>query len=282
MFEKEELIKRMDKMINRFILVTTRFIDTSAFPYGLFNSLKGRPVEKLPLSYDYEYFALSKSLKTLVSIRTLLKSGQNEDAIILLRSIYENYLSCRFYNENPQEADEFIRNPIRLSMAFYNVNKNGEIVNRDNKVKGEIRNPSAFKLGKDKSYFYVFYDFLSQFAHCNFSIYDCYLDSEYSYVINKVNYEVEARIFTLFVISKLFEHVVTVEGEEFYTLEFKKNCYKLVDDSQKFIKEVFTALIEEINNTQSEFNKHKDKRLKNMYKDMLKSLNEELGNIKKD
>lgn len=282
MFKKEELLKRMDKMVNRFILITTRFIETSASPYGLLNSLKGNPTAKLHLSYDFEYFALTKSLKSLIAIRDLLKSGHNEDAIILLRSIFENYLSCRFYNENPEEADEFIRNPIRLSMAFYNVNSSGEIVNRDNQVQGEIRNPSAFKLGKDKGYFFVFYDILSQFAHCNFSIYDCYLDNEYSYVVDKVNYEVEARLFTLFVFSKLFEHVVTVEGEEFYNIVFKRSCYKLVDDSQKFIREVFTTLIEEINNTQSEFNKHKDKRLKNMYKDMLKSLNEELGSIKKD
>jgi len=44
-------------------------------------------------TYDHEYFNFTKSTKTLISIRELLKMGHNEDGLILIRTMFESYLS---------------------------------------------------------------------------------------------------------------------------------------------------------------------------------------------
>lgn len=56
-------------------------------------------------TYDHEYFNFTKSTKTLISIRELLKMGHNEDALILIRSLFESYLSSRYLNENEEFID---------------------------------------------------------------------------------------------------------------------------------------------------------------------------------
>ena len=48
------------------------------------------------------------------------------------------------------------------------------------------RNPSQMKLGKDKKYFYDLYDYLCDFAHCNFSILYYYVDQNGLYTSDNV------------------------------------------------------------------------------------------------
>ncbi|MDK2563935.1 DUF5677 domain-containing protein [Romboutsia sedimentorum] len=279
---KEQYTRDMDKLISKFIRISKKFIDTSAFSYGIADLIIYNKVTN-KFTYDYEYFALTKSTKTLESIRQLIRIEKFEDSIILTRSIFENYLSCRYLNQNENKIKEFIFNPLGLALAYYNLDNKGNVFNRNKEKIGTIENPTKFRLGKDRNYYYKYYDFLSRFTHCNFGVMDCYYDIEKPngmFYYDKINYDIHSRLFIIFTFTKLFEHIVTVEGEEFKDIATEKQCYALVEESLKFQEEIFTYLIDHHCDSK-EIYKFSDKRMKEMLKEMRKSLKEELGNIKK-
>ncbi|MED4632824.1 DUF5677 domain-containing protein [Peribacillus frigoritolerans] len=278
--DKEIYIKKIDKFINKFILRSRDFVDYAAHLYG-FTELMMTGEKKSKFTYDHEYFNFTKSTKTLISISELLKMGNNEDVFILIRSMFENYLSSRYLNENENFIDQLITFPLNLFSAKYNVGENGEIINRAGEKVGELINPSGFKTGKDKNYYYKFYGFLSPFAHSNFGIVECYLDKHLCFTVEKENYPLLVRFFALFVFVKIFEHIVTVEGEDFIDPRTEKECYKLVEDTIKFQDELIPVLIDEYKSNDEEV-KFYNKRMREMLKEMRKSLREELGSVKKD
>jgi hypothetical protein len=278
--DKEFYIEKIDKLINKFILRSRHFVDYAAHLYG-FTDLLLTGEKNSKFTYDHEYFNFTKSTKTLISIRELLKIGHNEDVLILIRSMFENYLSSRYLNENEDFIDQLVTFPINLFSATYNVRENGEIFNRKGEKVGDQIQPSGFKTGKDKNYYYLFYGFLSPFAHSNFGIVDCYLDKNLCFTVEKVNYPLLVRFFALFVFVKIFEHIVTVEGEDFFDPRTEKECYRLVEESIKFQDELIPVLINEFKSTDEE-GKHFNRRMRDMLKEMRKSLKEELGSVKKD
>ncbi|MDU9693624.1 DUF5677 domain-containing protein [Priestia aryabhattai] len=273
--------EKLDKYINKFIRRSRDFVEYAAHPYGMADLLH-RGERNSKFTYDHEYFNFTKSTKTLISIKNLLGIGHNEDAIILIRSMFENYLSSRYLNENEEYIDQLVTHPLNLFAATYNVRENGEIYDRDNNKVGDLINPSAFKIGKDKAYYHLFYGFLSPFSHSNFGIADCYLNEHLMFTISKINYPLLTRFFALFVFTKIFEHIVTVEGEEFINPRTEKECYKLVEESIKYQNELIPVLIEEYKPTENKNLKHYNKRMREMLKEMKKSLKEELGSVNKD
>ncbi|MEK4053070.1 DUF5677 domain-containing protein [Paenibacillus sp. FSL F4-0087] len=277
---EDELIKRLDKQINKYIFESNKFIEYSAFPYGLLDNLMVNK-KTVKLVYDFEYFVITKSLKTLIAIRKLLKSDLNEDVFILCRTMFENYISCRYLHENDDRIDQFIEHPIKIALAHYNVQSDGSIMDRNNQVVGELENPSKFKLGKDKQYFYYFYDLLSTYAHCNFGIASCYFNDDFSYTVTKVNNSLLVRTIVVFIFTKLFELIVTVEGEDFKDARTERACYKLVSDSIQLLNTSLETLKNQYIDSTNETNKFVNKRMKELMKDMKKSLKEELGSIVK-
>jgi hypothetical protein len=275
----------MDKLINSFIFEGRKFVEVVAHPYGL-QELVQFGIKSTKLTYDFEYFTFIKSTKTLISIRKLIDLEHYEDVLILARSIFENYLSCRYLQDNDDKIDSFIANPLGLALAHYNIRFNedtevNEIINRQKEVVGSLENPANFKMGDDRKYYYNFYDFLCTFTHCNFGVLECYTDDNGLYSLDKVNHIELSRLITIFTFTKMFEAVVTVEGEDFLNEAHEKNCYQLVRDSIKLQEEVFDILIERYQSDEGEFYKHRNKRMKEMLKAMKKSLKEKIGSVDK-
>lgn len=271
--------KELDSLINSLIHQSRDFTWYACYNYGERTyQLTGK--KTAAFSYDYDYFNFVKSTKTLISIRSLLKLKSNEDIFILIRSMFESYLSARYFQEHDELVDEFIFSPTYLALAYYNINTEGFIVNRDKEIIGELLNPSKFKIGSDKKYYNDFYAFLCMFAHANYGIRNCYLERSL-YKLDKENYPILVRLFTIFVFTKLFESIVTVEGEDFLNPQKEKKCYKLVKDSIKLQKEIFDDVIKAYDSQTDEFTKFKNKRMKEMLKNMKKSLDEEIGSVSK-
>lgn len=91
-------------------------------------------------------------------------------------------------------------------------------------------------------------------------------------------YDFLANILTLFVFTKIFESIVTVEGEDFQSPYVEKECYKLVEEVTEYLfyqLEYFSKY--ECKDVNPELNKH----MKDMFKNMKKSLKEELGSVNK-
>lgn len=64
---------------------------------------------------DFVYFCVAKSCKSLKAIILLIENELPEDAIIILRSLYENYLSMAYVIQNPASVEHFIYKRIGLS-----------------------------------------------------------------------------------------------------------------------------------------------------------------------
>ena len=217
----------------------------------------------------------------LGSIRELLRLGHVEDVFIILRTSFEGYIASRYIDEeyNTDILNDFIFIP-QLIAARKIIYQNGKAVERGTQEIIEYiqRNPSDMKLGRDKRYFYDFYAFLCNYAHCNFSIINEFIDDG-QFSCDKSDNIYMAKVMTLFVYIKLFESIVTVEGEDFLNSREEKECYKLVRESTKFIYDRLEEFSKYNCKTASdELNRH----MRNMFKNMRSSLKEEVGSIKKD
>lgn len=278
---KKQDIHECDKLINKFILRARKFIKYGCFQYGKYKYAIGKKVDADFIS-DFQYFVFAKSTKSLKSIRALLDMKHTEDVFILARTMFEGYLASRFIDEKYEDSlvNDFIFIPQLISQrkVIYN---NGEARIRETNEIIEFlqRNPSEMKLGKDKNYFYDLYAYLCDYAHCNFSTLYYYIDNNDCYTCDNVINEHLARIIVLFIYTKLFESIVTVEGEDFINDREEKECYKLVECSTKFLYiqlDYFSRYT--CKNVGDELNKHMNK----MFRAMRKSLKEEIGSVKKD
>lgn len=280
MDQRLEEIKKCDKLINSFLLRGNKFVEYACFQYGAYNAaISGEP--DAHYISDFQYFVFVKSTKSLKSIRTLLDMGHIEDVFILLRTMFEGYLASRYIDEKYEDKllNDFIFVPQLI--ARRKVIYQDEIaVCRETKELIEYiqRNPSEMKLGKDKRYFSDFYAYLCNYAHCNYSILDCYLDENNMFTLSGKKDEYLIRILVLFVYTKTFESIVTVEGEDFLDKREENLCYELVTDANTFLYQQLEYLSQ---HEFSEKNKELNKHMKNMFKDMKKSLTEEIGSVKK-
>lgn len=275
----DNLIMRCDKLINKYILRGNAFVWYACFQYGAANALMDRD-QKVYFISDFQYFVFTKSTKSLMSIRTLLHDGKTEDVLIILRSMFEGYLASRFIEENYDEQllNDFLFVPQLI--AHRKIIYNGQnAFDRDKNIIEFIqRNPSQMRLGKDKAYFFEFYDYLCNYAHCNYSILDCYLNENGLFTCEKETNRLLVRVLVLFVYTKIFENVVTVEGEDFLDTRTEKECYKLVKEATIFLHERLDSFSKYDSDVNAELNKH----MRSMFKNMRKSLKEEVGSLSKD
>src|SRR5687767_11875300 len=68
---------------------------------------------------DFFYYCITKSAKSLLAINHLLEKGLGEDAQILLRSAYENYLAISFLSANPERLDDLVDRKVGIFTGRY-------------------------------------------------------------------------------------------------------------------------------------------------------------------
>lgn len=278
---KDKEIAECDKLINKFILRGKKFIDYACFQYGKYGYIISKKPDAGFIS-DFQYFVFTKSTKSLESIRALLRIGHTEDVFILARTMFEGYLASRYIDEKYEDSflNDFIFIPQLIAQRKV-IYKGGEARLKETNEVIEFlqRNPSQMKLGKDKRYYYELYAFLCDFAHCNFSILNYYIDKNGLFTCDNVVNEFMVRIIVLFVYTKIFESIVTVEGEDFINKKEEKECYKLVEDATKFLdKQLDFFSNYDCKNVGKELNEQMQK----MFRGMKNSLKEEIGSVKKD
>lgn len=278
---KDKEIAECDKLIDKFILRGKKFIDYACFQYGKYGYIISKKPDAGFIS-DFQYFVFTKSTKSLESIRKLLSIGHTEDVFILARTMFEGYLASRYIDEKYEDSflNDFIFVPQLIAQRKVIYEEGKARIRETNEVIDFLqRNPSQMKLGKDKKYFYELYAFLCDFAHCNFSIIYYFIDKNGLYTCDNVVNEFLVRIIVLFIYTKIFESIVTVEGEDFLNKREERECYKLVEESTRFLyKQLEYFSNYDSQNVGAELNKH----MKNMFKEMKKSLKEEIGSVKKE
>ncbi len=271
--------KDLDKIIKRFINSSKKFVSYSAYREGTLHYMISNQIDGGLIS-EYEYFIFTKSTKTLISIYQLLKLEQNEDAVILLRSIFEGYMSCRYFNEaecykdNPNSVyRDMIFNPINISLHNFSVS-DGVIYSKKGTEVGRLLNPSKFKIGSDKKYFYDLYEYFSEHSHPNFANIHLYTEN-LNFKFDKSTNSLFIRMLTVYIFTRLYEYIVTVEDEDFINSKNMLLAHKLVADSYKMLKCVIDNLIDE--NTKIVG----DKNFKKLLKNMRNALDEEISDVDK-
>lgn len=261
--DNNELIIQCKKMINRLISNSRKFCDTSCIPDGLINILMlskklGYIHDELKfsntLSYDYDYFAFIKSTKSLIAIRELLNCKKDnafcEESFMLVRSIFENHILSRYVRENIDNEDRreeivknFILAPLGISFNYYISHGRKGVYTLDNKKIGDIMNPRSVRSGKEIEYYDDFYSFLCQYTHCSFgALPSYYKDGLFSYKEN--DFSLLAHFFAIFVFTKIYEGVVTVNGEDLINRYSMKSYYDLAYDSLELQEKVIVYLID--------------------------------------
>lgn len=279
----EDENKKCDKLINRYLLRGKKFVDYACFQYGAYNvAISGKA--DAHFIDDFQYFVFTKSTKSLEAIRILLKNGKYEDVLIILRSMFEGYLASRFIDEKYDRKllDDFIFLPqlIAENKTYYDFhNKSYHLKDNKQTLDYKQRTPSEMKLGKDKKYYRALYDYLCLFSHCNYAILPHYIDENGCFDCDIQMNSFMVKILVLFTYTKIFESIVTVEGEDFLNEREEKECYKLVKDATIYLD----SKLEDLGNyNSSRANPELNNKMKKMFTEMRQSLKEKIGSVNKD
>jgi hypothetical protein len=98
------------------------------------NEIVGRDVY-----HDFVYFVLTKTCKSLRASILLAEKIFPEDSQILLRSVYENYLTLNHLSKNMEDLDLFVSKTIGLAAGFFS-----HPLSSNNKVqRNKILNPET-------------------------------------------------------------------------------------------------------------------------------------------
>jgi len=67
---------------------------------------------------DFFYYCFTKSTKTLIAINVLIEERLGEDAQILIRAAYENYLAISFLVSNPDRLDDLVAKKVGAHTGY--------------------------------------------------------------------------------------------------------------------------------------------------------------------
>ncbi|QNO17865.1 hypothetical protein [Caproicibacterium amylolyticum] len=258
----DSFISMCSKLVNRLIMKSRNFCNISCVPDGLMDILKIYSATGVieddskyssKLSYDYDYFAFAKSTKTLLAIHQLLLCKDynfSEDCFALIRSIFENHILSRYVRENIDDnekqkevVDNFVLAPLGVSFDYYESHGRSGIFTKNNEKVGDIKNPRSIIMGKEKDYYDQLYPFLCQYTHCSYGAISCYFSpSGFTYTGHK--FLLLTYLLTIFVFTKMYEGVITVNGEDLVDNKTMKSYYDLAYDSLELQIKVMDILIE--------------------------------------
>lgn len=101
--------------------------------YGEVNIIKDNvPPEDIKRNtyHDFIYFCFTKSCRSLYSAINLAEKGLREDSLIILRTVYENYLHLAHILNDPLKIQEYVVQTVGLSTGNYKykIDNNGRRV----------------------------------------------------------------------------------------------------------------------------------------------------------
>lgn len=139
---------------------------------------------------DYLHFCHTKSARSLAAANTLVEGHFHEDATVLLRGVYENYIHFQYVLQHPMSVHDFVSSKIGLSSrrhAYAPTKRGGKNPSRVvDTVTGEehrygrglsemvraVTGPLTISLHE------LMYEYLSEHAHNHFMSFGSYLDPQ--------------------------------------------------------------------------------------------------------
>jgi hypothetical protein len=268
--EKSLIEIKCKKVLNQLIKKSSDFCEIYGIPDGLINILnvyleQGIIPEEFKynsaLSYDYDYFAFTKSTKSLLAIGCLLNSKEftfSEDCFMLISSIFENHILSRYVRDNIDDdekrkevVDNFILAPLGVSFNYFVSCGRKGVFSQEREKVGDIKNPRSVIIGREKEYYDALYSFLCQYTHCSYGAVSCYFDQG-TFTCYRHNFLLLTYLLAIFAFTKIYEGVVTVNGEDFVNVRTMKSYYNLAYNSLELQIEVIDYLVLYYKNTPKE------------------------------
>ena len=225
---------------------------------------------------DFVYFCYSKSTKSLKSISILINNDLHEDAMSLVRTIYENYLYAKYCLQFPHSINNFVMYALGKDAGVYIRPSRGKLLNSDGQQITDYAELNlselAKKLGEGPIHTKI-YNYLSDFTHPNFALIDAFLEKG-RFTINKGSYKYDVLIYSLYCYLKLTEVVMILEDYEEVSLT--RWLPLLISKTKKQLIEIVSAEIanleQDILNTSDNAETKYYEEIRNYYIDLIENI----------
>jgi hypothetical protein len=184
---------------------------------------------------DLLNFCITKSCKSLIAIQLLLEFRFGEDCLIILRSIYENYLSIVYILKHPERIDDFIEKPLGVKFGSLIHPKQGQRTNfrkvLDPKTNEMFPYGISFsELAKGSLYesdfglFQHLYSFLSEMVHPHFISSGSYRSEKthYLYSYSSLVQIFNAKFLSVYLFTIILVEVFEIESDELEIQELSR------------------------------------------------------------
>lgn len=170
----KDTLKFVKDVVDFFNYLVEQYGEVKIVKYG--SDIKERKNYKY---HDFIYFCFSKSVRSLYASIDLAEKCFREDCLIILRTVYENYLHISHVLKNPEMIQEYVEQTVGLDAGIYKykIDKNGRknykiIINvntlREYKYSTNNGTRARFSINKlDFKIHQSIYKYLSEHIHPN-------------------------------------------------------------------------------------------------------------------
>lgn len=255
-YEKGKAFPTHDKNTAKFIAglselpdqldVAELFMNRIVSEHGVARNVGAAAKDRIHTVHDFTLFCATKSLKSLRAIKHLLDEGHGEDALTLVRSVYENYLNLAYVFSHPNQINNLVAAKVGLRAGKYEFERgSGKIREKTGRrIVGEHvsvrRMAKESQFSEDHAIYNFLYELLSDFAHPNILTIGYYLDDDRFDVVGHDNVP-HAAIYGLFTVTLVLDLLSLLS--ELQT-NFRKDLKRFVQRTKKRLISIFSRMVD--------------------------------------
>ncbi|OCQ90654.1 hypothetical protein BCD64_28770 [Nostoc sp. MBR 210] len=247
MIDKEQrALARLLTALKRRLDLQICIFQEIVFEYGTADAITEDDFSQDVVVHDYVFYCFTKACKSLIAVSLLLDNRLPEDAMIILRSVYESYLHIVYILQNPKQIDEFVQKKIGLYTGRFKhpVSKKGNKMSNQviDSETGEISNygigMSTLVYGSkyqfDKEVHTVMFPFLSEHTHPNMIASGNYREDDIYYSYWEASNTLQSTFFAVYLSTLILSEALTFE-KLVEAKEIKYQCRQSIKLCKRFV-----------------------------------------------
>ncbi|RUR73894.1 DUF5677 domain-containing protein [Chlorogloeopsis fritschii PCC 9212] len=244
--QEQQALTRLLTAFKRRLSLQICLFQEIVFEYGTVDAIVENDFSQEIVVHDYVFYCFTKACKSLMAVSLLLDNRLPEDAMILLRSVYESYLHIVYVLKNPERIDDFVQKKIGLYTGRFKhpVSKkrnkmSNQVINSET---GEISNygigmstlvnGSNYKF--DKEVHTVIFPFLSEHTHPNMIASGSYRKDDIYYSYWQASNTLQSTFFAVYISTLILSEALTFE-KLVEAKEIKYQCRQSIKLCEQFL-----------------------------------------------
>jgi Family of unknown function (DUF5677) len=246
------------------------------FEYGTADAIAEDNFSQDIVVHDYVFYCFTKACKSLMAVSLLLDNRLSEDAMIILRSVYESYLHIVYVLQNPERIDDFVQKKIGLytGRLKHPVSKKGNKMSNQ-VIDSETGEISPYGIGMstlvngskyqfDKDVHTVMFPFLSEHTHPNMIASGNYRADDIYYSYWQASNTLQSAFYAVYISTLILSEALAFE-ELVEAKEIKYQCRQSIKVCERFIVLIecpnpFNSFPNKVQSRLAELAKHLSKR----------------------